>query len=76
MCNNCDCEGFDRCSIVEFKPFGYCCPMCVNYDAAHSCEYYEPVVASSFSEELHILPKAFCLKTSENKKSEKIMLYP
>ena len=76
MCNNCDCESSDKCSIVGFQPYGYCCQMCVNYNAAHTCEYYETVPISNISEELHVLPKAFCLRSPTYKKSKDIMLYP
>jgi hypothetical protein len=40
MCNGCDCENYERCSIVGHLPYGACCPSCVNYDEAHSCVNY------------------------------------
>ena len=40
VCNNCDCENYERCSIVGHLPYGVCCPQCNNYDKKHSCQYY------------------------------------
>ncbi len=37
MCNNCNCEGYDRCSIVGYMPVGFCCSKCQLYDAQHTC---------------------------------------
>lgn len=76
MCNNCDCEGYERCSIREFKPHGYCCPMCMNYDAEHSCDFYETMTLSSFSKDLHILPRTLSSTSSTYKKTKDIILYP
>ena len=78
MCNNCDCENYDKCSIVGYINFGSCCHNCFYYDEMHSCEYYifapsEGLVSES--NELKILPSAFCIKI--NKNSEKIIeLFP
>lgn len=43
MCNKCDCDHSDQCSIVGHQPYGACCSMCVSWDEAHSCPYYEVV---------------------------------
>jgi hypothetical protein len=32
MCNNCYCENYEKCSIVGYQPFGFCCNLCVYYD--------------------------------------------
>jgi len=37
MCNNCNCDGYDRCSIVGYLPFGFCCSHCYLYNEAHTC---------------------------------------
>ena len=37
MCNNCNCDAFDQCSIVGYMPVGFCCSKCVLYDEAHTC---------------------------------------
>ena len=37
MCNNCNCEAYDQCSIVGYLPVGFCCTMCYVYDEARTC---------------------------------------
>ncbi len=37
MCNNCNCDAFDQCSIVGYMPVGFCCSKCVLYDQVHTC---------------------------------------
>ncbi|MBY8981411.1 MAG: hypothetical protein KGD57_00550 [Candidatus Lokiarchaeota archaeon] len=37
MCNNCNCNNFDRCSIVGFMPVGFCCSNCNLYDEKRTC---------------------------------------
>lgn len=37
MCNGCDCENYEKCSIVGYLPVGYCCPKCVIYSEGHEC---------------------------------------
>ena len=37
MCNNCNCDSYDLCSIVGHKPVGFCCSKCELYDEAHTC---------------------------------------
>ena len=37
MCNNCNCEGYNRCSIVGYMPVGFCCSKCQLYDEQHTC---------------------------------------
>ena len=32
MCKNCNCDFFDRCSIVGYMPVGFCCENCFLYD--------------------------------------------
>ncbi len=38
MCQNCNCDFRDRCSIVGYitSP-GFCCEKCVLYDENHTC---------------------------------------
>jgi hypothetical protein len=43
MCNNCECDGIDRCSIVGYQSFGACCTLCAHYDEEHTCPSYEMV---------------------------------
>ncbi|MFW9949404.1 MAG: hypothetical protein ACFFKA_04700 [Candidatus Thorarchaeota archaeon] len=37
MCNNCNCEAFDQCSIVGYMPVGFCCTKCYIYDVQYTC---------------------------------------
>ncbi len=37
MCQNCNCDFFDRCSIVGYMPIGFCCENCYLYDEYHTC---------------------------------------
>ena len=41
MCNKCDCENSDKCSIKGYQPYGACCNLCTSYDEAHTCPNYE-----------------------------------
>ncbi|MFX1343951.1 MAG: hypothetical protein ACFFAI_02500 [Promethearchaeota archaeon] len=37
MCQNCNCDFFDRCSIVGYMPIGFCCENCYLYDEYTTC---------------------------------------
>jgi len=37
MCQNCNCDFFEKCSIVGFMPVGFCCENCYLYDVYHTC---------------------------------------
>ena len=37
MCNNCNCDGYDKCSIVGYLPIGFCCSHCFLYDETRTC---------------------------------------
>ena len=37
MCQNCNCDFFDRCSIVGYMPIGFCCENCFLYDEFVTC---------------------------------------
>jgi len=37
MCKNCNCDFFDRCSIVGYMPVGFCCENCYLYDKYKTC---------------------------------------
>ena len=37
MCNNCNCENYEQCSIVGYMPIGFCCSKCVLYNEEHTC---------------------------------------
>lgn len=55
MCN-CDCENYDRCSIVGYFPLGFCCPKCVYHEAREVC--YDFIKGVNFEKEeipMHIV---------------------
>ena len=37
MCNNCNCDDYDKCSIVGYMPIGFCCEKCNIYEVTHTC---------------------------------------
>jgi len=37
MCQNCNCDFFERCSIVGYMPIGFCCENCCLYDKYTTC---------------------------------------
>ena len=37
MCQNCNCDFFEKCSIVGYMPVGFCCENCFLYDKHHTC---------------------------------------
>ena len=37
MCKNCNCDFFDKCSIVGYMPVGFCCENCFLYDEYMTC---------------------------------------
>ena len=37
MCNNCNCDAYEKCSIVGYMPIGFCCSNCYLYDEHHTC---------------------------------------
>ncbi len=51
MCNNCNCDNFDLCSIVGNLPMGFCCSKCYLYNENHTClstkTQYQPLESIS-----------------------------
>lgn len=37
MCQNCNCDFFEKCSIVGYMPIGFCCEHCYLYDEYRTC---------------------------------------
>ena len=37
MCHNCNCDFFEKCSIVGYVPVGFCCENCFLYDEYTTC---------------------------------------
>lgn len=46
MCNSCDCEVIDKCSIRGYMPVGSCCEECVLISSI-KCETIEQAVKES-----------------------------
>ena len=52
MCNNCNCENYEQCSIVGYMPVGFCCPNCAVYDEIYTCyKAQHPSLVSEKKEE-------------------------
>ncbi len=43
MCNNCNCENYEKCSIVGYMPVGFCCTRCLLYDEKCTCLTMHPL---------------------------------
>lgn len=54
MCNNCNCDNYDQCSIVGFMPIGFCCSKCYLYDENHTCLHTETKRKMPISEEYKV----------------------
>ncbi len=37
VCDKCNCDFFDRCSIVDYMPIGFCCEKCLLYNEFTTC---------------------------------------
>ena len=37
MCQNCNCDIYEKCSIVGYMPIGFCCTYCILHDERHVC---------------------------------------
>lgn len=37
MCNNCNCDFYQNCSIVGYMPVGFCCERCFIHDPSLAC---------------------------------------
>ena len=60
MCNNCNCDDYDLCSIVGHMPVGFCCSKCILYDEERTClkmktkrSIASPASAEDESEDIH-----------------------
>ena len=41
MCNKCECENMDQCSIIGYMPVDYCCENCQKLAELCSSKYSE-----------------------------------
>ena len=37
MCKSCDCDNYEKCSIVGYQPIGFCCTICNQYIEHQPC---------------------------------------
>ncbi len=73
MCNYCECEEIDKCSIIGSMPLGFCCPKCINYNEAHTCINYKMRTQDkikSISEKIEALRGAMSEKGEEEEPIE------
>ena len=73
MCNYCECEEIDKCSILGSMPLGFCCPKCINYNEAHTCINYKMRTQDkikSISEKIEALRGAMSEKGEEEQPIE------
>ncbi|MHA1256679.1 MAG: hypothetical protein ACTSPS_13885 [Promethearchaeota archaeon] len=63
MCNSCDCENIDQCSIVGFQPKTACCSLCASWDEAHTCDIYHAMLAECTEPEIvELIPQKIVKK--------------
>lgn len=41
MCNHCECENEEKCSIIGNLPIGFCCQKCLQYEEHNKCSHYQ-----------------------------------
>ncbi|MEJ2250551.1 MAG: hypothetical protein P8Y97_12975 [Candidatus Lokiarchaeota archaeon] len=79
MCNVCDCEEYEKCSIVGYIPLGFCCPKCNFYEAEGACVRSKmnvqkkiPVSLKDETGKVNLFPDKFCLKKKSQVLTSKI----
>lgn len=78
MCNYCECENYDKCSIVGHIPLGFCCPKCIHYTGEHTClnsKIRTQEKITSISKKIEALHKAF-EKDEEKAKKKELEKFP
>jgi hypothetical protein len=73
MCNYCECENYDKCSIVGHIPLGFCCPKCNFYDGEHSCLNSKMKTQDrikSITDKIEALRNAFAKKDEKEQEQE------
>ena len=59
MCNDCNCDSSDLCSIVGTQPIGFCCGTCELFDEIRTCLKAR---MSLTDDDKHLLSRSFCVK--------------
>jgi len=79
MCNNCNCEEYEKCSIVGYMPIGFCCSKCILYDEVHTCLISKARTApETAEEEIKLITSSIegkFLKVVIEKKGQEIPIY-
>ncbi len=85
MCNNCNCDNYDKCSIVGFMPIGFCCSNCYLYNEEHTCLKtktkhltHHKLIGKELGEEIKPISSSIedgLLKVIIKKNDEKIPIY-
>jgi hypothetical protein len=74
VCNSCQCENYEKCSIVGQIPIGFCCPQCSYYIDGTACERLKEKVqkrAKSHKKEIEVAQKILKKFKISNEKLEK-----
>ena len=41
MCNHCECDNQEKCSIIGYLPIGFCCEKCIQFNPNEKCSHYK-----------------------------------
>ena len=64
MCDKCNCDFFEKCSIVGYMPIGFCCEHCFLYDQYITCLKSKTGVGEEIKPDLEKLGEIKLMKTS------------
>ena len=79
MCNYCECENSDKCSIVGNIPLGFCCPKCIYYTADHTCLNSKMRTEKSIQskiKQIEALRSAFQKEEGKKEEDQELENYP
>ncbi len=77
MCNNCNCDNYNKCSIVGYLPIGFCCSYCIIYDEHHICLNIEKTTQEE-AEEIKLISSSIeknLLRVVIKQKGKEIPIY-
>ena len=55
MCKNCDCDNYEKCSIVGYMPIGFCCSLCNQYIELQPCVHEEIKIAKTLEGKVKLI---------------------
>lgn len=76
MCNNCQCDNYEKCSIVGQIPTGFCCPNCDFYVDGTACERLKEKVQERFEKHKKEIEVAQKILKKFKISKEKLEKYP